>query len=468
MNAPDILIIGAGPGGYVAAIRAAQLGKKILLVDKDLLGGVCLNRGCIPTKTWLHYTKILFKAKKINKVGIKFNEPEINLDLFNDYVENVVNRLRKGIEYLLKTNGVEYLKAKANFVDRSSVAIATNNGQQIVKPRFIIIATGSKPLFIPDVNIDNINVFHAEQAFIIKEIPKSIIIIGAGAIGVEFATIYHRLGSDVKVIEITDQILPNTDKEIAQHLMKILQKQGINFYLNSKVNKIIKKEQLEVHLQSVIDNPHNQEKILLADKVLIAIGRSPNIDGLNLENTEIELNEKQIIKVNLNCQTTQKNIYAIGDVIGPPLLAHKAMMQGIFVAEKICGLNDSISQVVPNCIYTDPELATVGLSEEQTKDGGYDFIIGKAPLSAIGRAHCDGEIDGLVKIIVDNKNKRLLGAHILAPDASNLIGELNLAMNCNLSIEHIINTIHPHPTLSEAILEACASVEKKAIHIINS
>ncbi|MEO0083622.1 MAG: FAD-dependent oxidoreductase, partial [candidate division WOR-3 bacterium] len=214
MSTPDILIIGAGPGGYVAAIRAAQLGRKVLLVDKDMLGGVCLNRGCIPTKTWLHYTKILFKAKKINKVGIKFNEPEINLDLFNDYVENVVNRLRKGIEYLLKANGVEYLKAKANFVDKLAVAITTDNGQQIVKPKYIIIATGSKPLFIPDVDIDNINVIHSEQAFIIKEIPKSIIIIGAGAIGVEFATIYHRLGSDVKVIEITDQILPNTDKEI--------------------------------------------------------------------------------------------------------------------------------------------------------------------------------------------------------------------------------------------------------------
>lgn len=468
MNNPDLLVIGAGPGGYVAAIRAAQLGKKVILIDKDLLGGVCLNRGCIPTKTWLHYTKILFETKKIIKVGIKFPEPEINLNLFNNNVENVINRLRKGIEFLLKANGVEYLTAKANFVDKSTVALTTNNRQNIIKPHDIIISTGSKPLILPNINIDNTNIFNSEQAFIIKEIPKTIIIVGAGAIGIEFATIYRRLGSDVKVIEITDQILPNIDNEIAQRLMKIMQKQGVNFYFNSKVSKITKRERLEVQLRSVNDESNIQEEILLADKVLIAIGRSPNIDGLNLENTEIRLNENNTIKVDPNCQTTQENVYAIGDVVGPPLLAHKAMMQGIFVAENICGFKNKLSQLIPNCVYTDPELATIGLSEEQAKSCGYDISVSKVPLSAIGRAHCDDQTDGLVKIVVDNKTKCLLGAHILSPEASTLINELNLAMNCNLSIEDIINTIHPHPTLSEAILEACAATSKKAIHVINN
>lgn len=461
MEHPEVLVIGAGPAGYVCAIRLAQLGKKVLIVDNGEIGGVCLNRGCIPTKALLHYTTFFSQTTSLGRAGIKFSNPEIDFKLFNQYIQNISSRLRKGVEYLFQINGVKFLKAKAKFIDNKNILLTLpNSTTQTLTPEYLIIATGSKSAMLADIMPDFKNIITSDEALVIATPPKNFIIIGAGAIGLEFATIYARLGSQVKIIEIMPQILPGTDQEIANRLMQIMIKQGIKIYLSARVLKISK------DTLSMLYN--NKEEIIEADKILVAIGREPNTDGLGLENTGIKLTDKNYLKVNEYFETTQNNIYAIGDVIGHPLLAHKAMAQGIYVAEKISG--KSLSKppsIIPNCIYTDPELATVGLTESEAKNLGYETIISKAPLSAIGRAHTLGQIEGIVKIIIDKKTDQILGAHILAPEASALINEITLAMRCCLKAEQILNNVHPHPTISEAIVEAIANAYNKAIHLQN-
>ncbi|MCX7785736.1 MAG: dihydrolipoyl dehydrogenase [candidate division WOR-3 bacterium] len=464
MENPDILIIGAGPAGYVSAIRASQLGKSVLLVEQSEIGGVCLNRGCIPTKALLHYTSIIANAKKALKAGIRFVEPEINFTVFNKTIKNIVFRLQRGIEFLLKGNNVQIVKAHARFVDAKTVLLVEPNGaEHKIYPQYIIIATGSRPAGLAGIEFDNDRIINSDNALEIQEIPKNFVIIGAGAIGLELATIYNRLGSKVTIIEIANQILPNTDTEIAYYLKRILNKQGIEFFLNSKITQVQKNQNgLEVIFYTE-NTVHN----LIADKMLVAVGRIPNVDGLGLENTNIKFDDKQFILTDKNYQCADK-IYAIGDIIGPPLLAHKAMTQGIFVAELIAGeKNIAHPRFIPNCVYTDPELATIGITEKEAQDLNYDYTMGKAPLSAIGRAITMDQLEGIVKIIVDKKTDLILGAQILAPEASNLIAELSLAINLNIKSQDLITTMHPHPTLSEAILEAVSAAHNKAIHILN-
>jgi len=464
MTEPEVLIIGAGPAGYVSAIRLAQLGKKVLVVDEDEIGGVCLNRGCIPTKTLLHYTKIISETTKLNKFGIKFSKPEIDFNIFNQRVKEIPARLRRSIIYLFRINDINFINATAHFTNNKSILLTLPDGStQTINPRYIIIATGSEPLALANISIDNQTIINSDKALEISEVPEKLIIIGAGAIGLEFATIYNRLGSKVEVIELMSQILPGTDLEIANHLMQIMTKQGIKFRLDTKLIKIDRSNVLNLHILY-----KQKEEITNADKILIAVGRSSNLSKLGLENTNIRLTEKKYILVNDYYKTSQKDIYAIGDIIGPPLLAHKAMAQGIFVAEKIAGnLNIKLPQLIPNCVYTDPELATVGLTESEAKALNYELLIGKAPLIAIGRAHTLGQIEGLAKVIINKNTNQLLGAQILAPEASNLINELTLIINSKLDITQILDTVHPHPTLSEIVVEAVAAAYKKAIHIKN-
>jgi dihydrolipoamide dehydrogenase len=465
MNNAEILIIGAGPAGYVCAIRLGQLGKKVLLVDKDKIGGVCLNRGCIPTKALLHYTQIISEANSISRSGIKFTKPEIDLPQFNRYIQNIPLRLRRGVEFLLRENNIDFMQAEAKFQDNATLLLTTPDAKTTqINPRIIIIANGSENTDLPDLKSDQINIINSDQALILDQIPKRLTIIGAGAIGLEFATIYNRLDSKIQVIELMPQILPGIDLEIVNQLMNILKKQGVEFILSSTVTEIKKYETLQV----TVGSNHYQTKTIETDKILLAVGRIPNTDNLGLNNTNIELTTKKFIKVNSQFETSVKNIYAIGDIIGPPLLAHKAMAQGVCLAEKICGLDNILTpKYIPNCIYTDPEIATVGMCEAELQNLDYDYVIGKIPLSAIGRAHTLNRIEGFVKILVDKKSKKILGAHILSPEASNLINEFTLAMNAELTIDKIIETIHPHPTLSEIVQEAAAAVEKKAIHILN-
>ncbi len=458
----NILVIGAGPGGYVAAIRLAQLGQKVTVCDQAQIGGVCLNQGCIPTKALLYATNILQTTKEAQNFGVRFSNPEVNLLELNNWKNRIVQRLRQGIEYLFRSYQIEFIPALAHFIDNKTVELKENSGRsQPLKPDKIIIATGAKPLLLPGIDLDNEKLIFPDAALQINEIPNQLLIVGAGAVGLEFATIYSRLGSKVTVVEMMDQILPGTDREIAQQLLRILQKQGIAIKLRTK---------LEIKDSKLTLNSLEAEKAqeIYADKVLIAVGRQPLTDNLGLENTNIAQDENGFIIVSKFYSTRVPNIYAVGDVVGPPLLAHKAMAQGIVVAELIAGTEaPSLLKIVPNCVYTDPEMATVGMTEEEAIKIGKEILVGKVNLTAIGRSHTMNRIDGMAKVIADKYSDIILGVHILAPEASNMIAEAALALAKQMTVKEFIQTVHPHPTLSELLLEAAANVHKKAIHIFN-
>jgi dihydrolipoamide dehydrogenase len=440
-----ILVIGAGPGGYVAAIRLAQLGQKVTICDHREIGGVCLNRGCIPTKALLYATSIISSSNQAQAFGIKFSEPVIDWVRLNNWKNSVVEKIRQGIEYLFRVNNIEFIPAFARFLNPQEVELKKRDGEIIkLTPDKIIIATGSKPVALS--NASGSNAITSDEALQLTDIPKELLIVGAGAVGLEFATIYSRLGSKVTVVEMMDQILPGADQEVAHYLARILEKQGIEIRLKTKL---------------LLESVYRQTQT-----VLIAIGRKPNTSDLGLENTGIAQDKNGFIMVSKFYSTRVPNIYAIGDVIGPPLLAHKAMAQGIVVAELIAG-TPNVMKVVPNCVYTDPELAFVGMTEEEARNIGKEVLIGRSNLLAIGRAHTMNRKDGMAKVIVDKHSDRILGVHILAPEASNLIAEATLALSQDMTVKEFVRTVHPHPTLSELLLEAAENVHKKSIHTLN-
>uniref|UniRef100_A0A7C6EDR2 Dihydrolipoyl dehydrogenase n=1 Tax=candidate division WOR-3 bacterium TaxID=2052148 RepID=A0A7C6EDR2_UNCW3 len=440
-----ILVIGAGPGGYVAAIRLAQLGQKVTICDHREIGGVCLNRGCIPTKALLYATSIISSSNQAQAFGIKFSEPVIDWVRLNNWKNSVVEKIRQGIEYLFRVNNIEFIPAFARFLNPQEVELKKRDGEIIkLTPDKIIIATGSKPVALS--NASGSKAITSDEALQLTDIPKELLIVGAGAVGLEFATIYSRLGSKVTVVEMMDQILPGADQEVAHYLARILEKQGIEIRLKTKL---------------LLESVYRQTQT-----VLIAIGRKPNTSDLGLENTGIAQDKNGFIMVSKFYSTRVPNIYAIGDVIGPPLLAHKAMAQGIVVAELIAG-TPNVMKVVPVCVYTDPELAFVGMTEEEARNIGKEVLIGRSNLLAIGRAHTMNRKDGMAKVIVDKHSDRILGVHILAPEASNLIAEATLALSQDMTVKEFVRTVHPHPTLSELLLEAAENVHKKSIHTLN-
>ena len=451
-------MIGAGPGGYVAAIRLAQLRQKVTICDKAEIGGVCLNRGCIPTKALLYAAGVVENAHEAKDFGINFTKPKIDLAALNNWKNQVVQKLRQGIEYLFRANQIEFIPAEVRFLNNREVELKNSNGSvTTLSPDKIIIATGSKPALLPGIGLHGQKIIYSDDALQLNDIPKQLLIIGAGAVGLEFATIYSRLGSKVTVVEMMEQIIPGIDREIARHMMRILQKQGIEIHLKSK---------LEIKNSKLLIQKDEEEQELKADKVLIAIGRKPLTDHLGLENTSIAQDKNGFINVSNFYSTRVPKVYAIGDVIGLPLLAHKAKAQGIAVAELIAG-TPYILKIVPNCVYTDPELATVGITEEEAKKMGKEILVGRANLNAIGRAHTMNRIEGMAKVIADRNSDRILGVHILAPEASNFIAEAALALSQEMTVKQFILTIHPHPTLSEVLLEAAENIHKKAIHILN-
>ncbi len=456
----ELAIIGAGPGGYVAGIRAGQLGIKTIIIEKNYLGGVCLNVGCIPTKALLHATEILLNIKNSSKMGIEINDLKLDIKKLNSWKNSIIDKLVSGINFLLKNYNVEVVFGEAKFIDEKTLAVKTKNGDIKIVSKYIIIATGSKPSELPNIKRDGNFIWNSDDAVALREIPKRLLIIGAGAVGLEFASIYSRLGSEVTVIEIAKQILPGIDTECANILKRALEKQNIKIFTNSKVIGY-KENVFEIEIEGNI-------KSFEFDKVLLAVGRKPNVENLNLESLGISLNEKGFIKVNKKLQTNIENIYAIGDVIGQPLLAHKAEKEGIAAVEIIAGI-ESVYDVkyIPSVVYTNPELASVGLSEEEAKKNGYKIKIGKFPISANGKALSMNITDGLAKIITNEENDEILGIHIVSPEASSLISEGTLAMESYLTSEDIALTIHPHPSISEILMEAAENVKKKAIHIIN-
>jgi dihydrolipoamide dehydrogenase len=461
----DLIVIGGGPGGYVCAIRAAQLGFKTACVEsRGALGGTCLNVGCIPSKSLLNLSENYNKAKKdFNNQGIEIDNIKLNIKKMMLNKEKSVQVLTKGVEYLLKKNKVTYLKGKGVIFSENNVVVYENNNKTSYETKNIVIATGSTPTSLPGIEIDEKNIVSSTGALSFKEVPKDLIVIGGGYIGLEMGSVWSRLGSKVTVLEYLDFITPGMDREISNEFKKILIKQGINFKLNNKVTAVTNvKNKVTVNFTN---NKTNIKDKLECDKVLVSVGRKPYTEGLNLLKLGIKKDEKGRIQVNEKLQTSVRNIYAIGDVIKGPMLAHKAEEEGIAVAEILAGQAGHVNyNVIPGVVYTSPEVATVGKTEEQLKSENRSYKVGKFPFIANSRAKVNNETDGFVKILADSNTDKILGVHIIGPHCGDMIAEMALAMEFGASAEDIARTCHAHPTHTEAIKEAALAVDKRPIH----
>ncbi len=457
----DVIVIGAGPGGYVCAIRAAQLGMKVAVAEKrETLGGTCLNIGCIPSKALLSASeKYEAAGHHFGEIGIEVGKVSVNLKTMMKFKDEVVNSNTKGVEFLFKKNKITHLKGAGEIVSVGKVKV----GGSTYECDNIIIATGSDVISLPGIEIDEKKIVSSTGALELDKVPDTMIVIGGGVIGLEMGTVWRRLGSKVTVIEYLDNILPGMDEEIRKESLKIFKKQGIEFKLSSKVTgaKVGKNVELTVELA----DGGKAEKIF-ADVVLMAIGRKPYTEGLGLEKIGVALDERKRVKVDEFFETSVEGIYAIGDVIKGPMLAHKAEDEGVILAEMLAGQSGHIDyDKVPGVVYTFPEVAAVGRTEEQLKKDGVEYRAGKFPFMANGRARAMGAIDGFVKILADAKTDRVLGAHIIGPEAGTLIAEIVLAMEADLTSEDIARTCHAHPTLEEAVKEAALAVHKRPLHI---
>ena len=461
----DLIVIGGGPGGYVCAIRAAQLGLKTACIEsRGTLGGTCLNVGCIPSKSLLNLSDLYNKAKKnFHNLGIETGDVKLNLEKIMSNKSKSVQVLTKGVEFLFKKNKVTYIKGKAVLFSKNNI-VAYNEGKKTsYNSKNIVIATGSSPTSFPGVDIDEKDIISSTGAISLKKVPSKLTIIGGGYIGLEMGSVWSRLGSEVTVIEYLDHITPGMDREISKEFQKILIKQGINFKLESKVTEI-KKIKTGVQVEYV-NNKTNKKENLVCEKVLISVGRKPYTEGLNLSKIGVKKDKKGSIEVNKKFQTSISNIYAIGDVIKGPMLAHKAEEEGIAVAEILAGQAGHVNyEVIPGVIYTSPEVATVGKTEEQLKEKNISYKVGKFPFLANSRAKVNNESEGFVKILADSKTDKVLGVHIIGPHSGDMIAEMALAMEFGASAEDIARTCHAHPTHTEAIKEAALAVDKRPIH----
>jgi len=456
-----IIIIGGGPGGYVAGIRAAQLGGDVTVIEEDKIGGTCLNRGCIPTKAILASVETLALFERAGQLGIEVEKVVPNLSRIMERKNKIVSQLRRGIDYLLKTNKVKVIKGKANFLNSHSICIETEAGRKELEGEKIIIASGSKPILLPFLDSSHPAVLTSEQALELKEVPESLLIIGAGVIGCEFASIFNPLGTEITMVEMMERILPTEDKRVAQTMERIFKKRGINIFTGTKLEEIT--EYREDGITARLDKGEKIE----AEKILICVGRSPRINDMGLEELSLKISQKGTIVVNKKMETTQEGIYAIGDVIGGYLLAHVASEEGIIAAENATKLTSEIDYTsVPSCIFTSPEIGTVGLTPDEAEEEEMEVRIARFPFTACGKAHAIGETDGFVQLIVRESDDKILGGQIVGSHAADLVHEIALAIRWGLTAEQLSSTIHAHPTLSEAIMEAARKAEKKPIHFI--
>ena len=457
-------VIGGGPGGYVCAIRLAQLGFKTACIEsRGTLGGTCLNIGCIPSKSLLNLSESFIKAKNFSNIGIEVGEVKLNLQKMMQNKDKAVATLTKGIEFLFKKNKITHFQGIGKFKSNSEISIIDKeNKETVIESEKIIICTGSETSPLPGINFDEEKIISSTGALSLKKVPKKMIVVGGGYIGLEMGSVWSRLGAEVNVVEFLDHITPGMDKEISVELMKILKKQGITFNLETKVESIKKNNKgVEIHVK----DKNGKKSKLESDVALISIGRKPYTKNLNLEKIGIKLDEKKRIKVNKKFETNIKNIFAIGDVIEGPMLAHKAEEEGIAVAELISGQSGHVNyDIIPGVIYTTPEVASVGKTEEQLKSLEIKYKVGKFPFMANSRAKTINEPEGFVKILANEKTDKVLGVHLIGSHAGELIAEMSLAMEFGASSEDIARTCHAHPTFSEAVKEAALSVDKRQIH----
>lgn len=464
-NKVDLIVIGAGPGGYVAAIRAAQLGMSVLCVEKrSTLGGTCLNVGCIPSKALLYSSDKYAEAQShLTDHGINVGKVSLDLAKMMGRKDKVVEQLTGGIEFLFKKNKVTHVVGAAHFLSPQEISIKTVNGEEVWQANKILIATGSESASVPGITTDEELVVSSTGALKLEAVPKHLIVVGGGYIGLEMGSVWQRLGAEVTVLEFMDRIVPQMDRELSAALQKSLTKQGIKFRLSTRVTAI--KSQNGQSVVSVESNGNGKED-LTADRVLIATGRKPFTQGLGLEKIGVLLNAQGFIEVNDQYETSVSGVYAIGDVIPGPMLAHKAEEEGIAAVELMAGFAGHVNYgAIPAVVYTNPEVASVGKTEEELKAEEVPYKVGKFPFLANSRAKATGETEGFVKILAHASTDQVLGVHIIGPDAGTLIAEAVLAMEFSASSEDIARTCHAHPTLSEAVKEAALAVEGRAIHI---
>ncbi|MBI1307562.1 MAG: dihydrolipoyl dehydrogenase [Bacteroidetes bacterium] len=460
----DVTVIGSGPGGYVAAIRCAQLGMKTAIVEKyNTLGGTCLNVGCIPSKALLdsseHYHAA---AHKFEKHGIEITGLKVNLAQMMSRKDGVVEQMTKGVDFLMKKNKIDVYRGVGSFVNANQILVKGESDTTIETDK-VIIATGSKPSSLPGMEIDKKRVISSTEALKLTEIPKHLVVIGGGVIGMELGSVYGRLGSKVSVVEYMDSIIPTMDADLGKELQRVMKKQGFDFYTGHKVTSVTTKGK-KVTIKA---EGKKGEVVLEADYCLVSVGRKPYTEGLNLEAAGLKTDDRGRIPVNEHLQTSVSNIYAIGDVVQGAMLAHKAEEEGVFVAEWINGQKPHIDyNLIPGVVYTWPEVASVGKTEDELKKGGIAYKTGKFPFRVNGRAVAGMDIDGFVKILADEKSDEILGVHIIGPRAADLIAEAVVAMEFRASAEDIARICHAHPTTSEATKEAAlAATADRALHV---
>ena len=460
----EIAILGGGPGGYVAALRAAQLKKKTVLIEKEKIGGTCINHGCIPTKYLLHQAKLLTQLKSNKSLEGPLNKIRCNWEKAQEEKEMIVERLVKGIEFLLRRTGVTLIRGAAHLKDERHIGVKTEEQELTLEAETIILATGSHPAQLPFLAPNGQEVVTSRQALQWKNIPPKLLIVGAGAIGLEMGTIFQKLGADVTVLEIMPSILPGADREITTRLERILKQQGLKIHTQMRIEKAVTEKG-----KAILEGTCLKDQASFSfetEKVLLAVGRSPN--SLELNNLDLNMDDHGFVQANSYLETGLTGVYAIGDLIGGKLYAHKASHEGIIAAENASGMRNALNyQALPMAVYTEPEFSSIGLTEQEAKEKRIEIKVGHFSLQANGRALTLNQQEGLAKIIADKKD-RIIGAHILSPLASELIAELSLAMNKGMSLQDISTSIHVHPTLSEAVMEAAMNAKGKAIHVLNA
>lgn len=467
MSQFDVTVIGSGPGGYVAAIRCAQLGFKTAIIEKyPTMGGTCLNVGCIPSKALLDSSEHFENAKhNFASHGIIIDEPKADLARMIERKNDVVEQTTKGINFLMDKNNITVFEGVGSFESATQIKISKNDGSsETVDSKYTIIATGSKPSSLPFITLDKERVITSTEALELKEIPKHLVVIGGGVIGLELGSVYKRLGSEVTVVEFMDKIIPTMDGALSKELNKVLRKQGMKFMLSTAVQAV---ERIGDTVKVTAKDKKGAEVVVEGDYVLVSVGRRPYTDGLALEKAGVDLDERGRVKTNEHLQTNVSNIYAVGDVVAGAMLAHKASEEGVLVAEQIAGQKPHINyNLIPGVVYTWPEVAAVGKTEEQLKEEGVAVKVGSFPMRALGRSRASGDVDGFVKIIADEKTDEVLGVHMIGARAADMIAAAVTAMEYRASAEDIARMSHAHPTFAEAIKEAALDATAKiAIHM---
>ena len=458
----DLTIVGTGPGGYVAAIRASQLGLKVGVVEEDRPGGVCLNWGCIPTKALLRNAEVLDLVRRAHEFGITVGEVKADYALAIARSRRVADRLSKGIEFLFRKNKITLVPGRGRLTAPTQVVVKTASGEETIEAKHVIVATGSEPKSLPGVPIDETRIISSNGALRIDQAPASLVIIGAGAVGMEFADVYAAYGVKVTLLEALPRVVPVEDEEVSTHLSRLLTKRGIEIKTGAKVSAVTA-DAKAVTVKAEIEGKTEQFTV---DQVLMAVGRKAKSDGLGLEALGVQM-EKGFVKVTPQMETSVPGLYAIGDLAGPPLLAHKAMAEGVVAAETIAGRKARPVDYgnVPSCTYCRPQVASLGLTEAQARERGHAISVGRFPFQANGKAQALGEPDGFVKVVADKTTGEILGVHILGAEATELIHEFAIGRSVEATLEEIIHTVHAHPTMSEASLEAALGALGQAIHI---